>query len=195
MVRLIVAAVVALAFLAAVAALVTAIVLRRLSRRLLADTHTPLPGSVVDEIAGRRPTFTMTTTAHFAASPERVWGMLEEGAFSWMPFIPGVRYPHTNRGAGTVRKLDTVFFAADEQVLHHDPARRLTVVGIRTSVPLFVKSYVADFRLEQAQDGGTDVAWTVGGRPALFAFVPLSWTGPLIRPFARVVLQQLSTRL
>ncbi|WP_169810888.1 SRPBCC family protein [Nocardia amikacinitolerans] len=194
MVRLIITAAVGLAVLAAVAAAVTAIILRRRCRRLLADELAPLSGRAVDEMAERKPTFTMTTTARFAASPDRIWGGLEEGAFSWMPFIPGVRYPHAERGIGTVRKLDTVFFAADEQVLHHDPGRRLTVVGIRTSIPLFVQSYVADFRLEQS-GGGTEVIWTVGGRPALFAFVPLSWTAPLIRPFARVVLQRLATRI
>ncbi|RBO89443.1 SRPBCC family protein [Nocardia puris] len=195
MVRLVILALVAAAFVAALVALVTALVLRRRAQRVVRNEIAPFPDRTVAELAELRPTFTMTTDVHLDSPPERIWTALEEGAFSWIPFIPGIHYRGADRTPGAVRTLDAVFFAADEQVLRREEHRRLTVVGIRTSVPLFVQSYVADFRLTATSDGGTDLSWTVGGRPALFAFLPLSWTAPFIRPFAKVVLRRLTTAL
>ncbi|RDI45262.1 SRPBCC family protein [Nocardia mexicana] len=188
MIRLVIAAVVALAVLAGLIAVAVLVVLRRRTRTLLSHKATPLPDRDLEAILTARPTFAMTTTCHLHAPPQRVWNALEDGAFSWLPFINGIRYTGSDRGVGALRKLDTPLFAADEQVTHCRPHQRLTAVGIGTSIPLFAKSYVQDFELTPTSDGGTDLAWTVSGRPAVFAFLPLSWTALFIRPFARVAL-------
>ncbi|MFE3543738.1 SRPBCC family protein [Nocardia sp. NPDC059177] len=174
--------------LAAIGGLAVLLVLQRRATRLLDAEIPPVDDQVIRVLADRRPTFQMSVDQHFAATPWEVWGALEDGAFTWIPFIDGVTYRGPDRGEGTVRTLDAIVFAAAEQVTHRDPQTRLTVAGIRTSVPLLVQSYTMDFELTETPDGTTVLRWTVAGRPAIFAFVPLSWTAFFVRPFVRVVL-------
>ncbi|BDU05072.1 SRPBCC family protein [Nocardia cyriacigeorgica] len=179
----------------AIAGLIALVVLRVRARKLLSTTTEPESESLLRTLQSRRPTFEMTVVCRFDAPPERVYDALGEGAFSWLPLINGMRYQGSERGVGAMRTLDALLFASVEQVTRAEPGRRLTVVGVRTSVPLVVLTYQQDFRLEPTADGGTDVAWTVGGRPAIFAFLPASWAAPFVRPFARFALGRLSTRV
>ncbi|NEW29498.1 SRPBCC family protein [Nocardia cyriacigeorgica] len=179
----------------AIAGLIALIVLRARARKLLSAEIEPESETLLRTLRSRRPTFEMTVVRRFEAPTERVYDALGEGAFSWFPLIGGVRYQGRERGVGAVRTLDALLFAAAEQVVRAEPGRRLTVVGVRTSVPLVVLTYQQDFRLEPTADGGTEVSWTVGGRPAIFAFLPASWAAPFVRPFARFALGRLSTRV
>ncbi|TLF73563.1 SRPBCC family protein [Nocardia cyriacigeorgica] len=179
----------------AVAGLIALAILRARVRKLLSARAEPESETLLDTLQSRRPTFEMTVVCRFHAPPERIYDALGEGAFSWFPLINGIRYQRGERGVGAMRTLDALLFAAVEQVTRAEPGRRLTVVGVRTSVPLVVLTYQQDFRLEPTADGGTDVSWTVGGRPAIFAFLPASWVAPFVRPFARFALGRLSTRV
>ncbi|WP_280235687.1 SRPBCC family protein [Nocardia cyriacigeorgica] len=184
-----------LVVLGALAGLIALVVLRARARKLLSVDAEPEPESLIRTLRSRSPSFEMTLTRRFDAAPERVYNALCDGAFSWFPLINGIRYQSTDRGVGAVRTLDALLFASLEQVTHAEPGRRLTVVGVRTSVPLAVLTYQQDFRLRSVDGAGTEVSWTVGGRPAIFAFLPLSWAAPFVRPFARFALGRLSTRV
>ncbi|MFB7716698.1 SRPBCC family protein [Nocardia sp. NPDC056100] len=191
---LIVLAAVLVAVGAMLAVIIPTALLRR-ARRLIESDVPPADERALAEFAAQRPTFTMTVTNHLAAPPDKVWPVLENNAFSWIPMINGVSYADTDRAPGAVRKLDLLFFAAAEQVTHRSPGSRLSVTGIHTSIPVAVKSYTVDYQLRETDDGGTDLEWTIAGRPALFAFLPLSWTAVFIRPFARIIMAQLQSRL
>lgn len=184
-----------LVVLGAIAGLIALVVLRARARKLLSTRAEPESETVLRTLLARRPTFEMTAVCRFDAPPDRVYDALTEGAFSWFPLINGIRYQGTDRGVGALRTLDALLFASVEQVTHAEPGRRLTVAGIRTSVPLAVLTYRQDFRLAPTANGGTEVSWTVGGRPAIFAFLPASWAAPFVRPFARFALGRLSTRV
>ncbi|MEU8898807.1 SRPBCC family protein [Nocardia sp. NPDC048505] len=194
MIRLLLFVAIGVLVLGAIVAVVAPIVLRRRAERLLDTDIAPVDERTIQTREARRPTFTMTVTRRFAAPPEQVWSTLEAGAFGGIPIVDGVRYRDDERAPGTVRTLDLLLFAAAEQVTRRIPATRLSVAGIETSIPLLVDSYLQDFQLRETSQGGTDLTWTVAGRPAIFAFVPLSWTAVFIRPFARIVLGQLAAR-
>ncbi|MFD6397506.1 SRPBCC family protein [Nocardia sp. NPDC060249] len=173
---------------AAVGGLVVLLVLQRRAARLLGAETPPVGDHAIRLIESRRPTFQMSVEQDFAAMPWEVWSALEDGAFTWIPMIDGVTYRDLDRGPGTVRTLDAIVFAAAEQITRRDPHTRLSVAGIETSIPLLVKSYTMDFHLSQTPEGTTVLRWTIAGRPAVFAFLRLSWTAFFIRPFVRVVL-------
>ncbi|WP_336087295.1 SRPBCC family protein [Nocardia sp. SSK8] len=174
--------------LAAAGGLAALLVLQRLATRLLDAEIPPVDAAVVREIEAKRPSFRMSVDQHVPATPWEVWAALEDGAFTWVPFVDGVTYRGPDRDPGAVRTLDAIVFAAAEQVTRRDPRTRLTVAAIRTSVPLLVRSYTMDFALTETTDGTTVLRWTVAGRPGIFAFVPLSWTAVFVCPFVRVVL-------
>lgn len=175
---------------AVVGGLVVLIVLQRRAARLLGAATPPADDRTIRLLESRRQTFQMSGEQYFAAMPWQVWSALEEGACTWIPMIGGVTYRDHDRGPGTVRTLDAIVFAAAEQVTRRDSCTRLSVVGIETSIPLLVKSYTMDFRLTETSAGATVLRWTIAGRPAVFAFVPLSWTAVFIRPFVQVVLRR-----
>ncbi|MFD5177638.1 SRPBCC family protein [Nocardia sp. NPDC058379] len=168
--------------------LVVLLVLQRRAVRLRATEIAPVDDPTIRLLESRRPTFQMTVEQYFPAMPWEVWSALEDGAFTWIPMIDGVSYRDQARGPGTVRTLDAIVFAAAEQVTRRDPHTRLSVAAVKTSIPLFVESYTMDFQLTETPDGATLLRWTIAGRPAVFAFVPLSWTAPFLRPFVQVVL-------
>ncbi|MGW6725703.1 SRPBCC family protein [Nocardia sp. NPDC055029] len=173
---------------AAVGGLIVLLGLQRRAARLLGADISPVDDHAIRLIESRRPTFQMSVEQHFAAMPWEVWSALEDGAFTWIPMIDGVTYRDQERGPGTVRTLDAIVFAAAEQVTRCDPHTRLSVAAIKTSIPLLVKSYTMDFQLTETPEGATVLRWTIAGRPAVFAFIGLSWTAFFIRPFVRVVL-------
>ncbi|MFF2551218.1 SRPBCC family protein [Nocardia sp. NPDC058058] len=191
---LIVLAAVLVAVGAMLAVIIPAALLRR-ARRLIESDIPPVDEQVLTEFEAVRPTFTMTVVNQFAAPPDRVWSVLENEAFSWIPMMDGVRYADTARTPGTVRKLGLLFFAAAEQVTRRVPNARLSVIGIHTSVPPVVKFYTVDYQLRETSEGGTELTWTIAGRPALLSFIPLSWAAVFVRPFARIIMDQLQSRL
>ncbi|MBW0271641.1 hypothetical protein ATM97_12860 [Nocardia sp. MH4] len=173
---------------AAGAGLAAVVVAQRRAARLLGTEIPPVDDQAILLIETRRPTFRMTVEQHFPALPWEVWSALEDGAFTWIPMIEGVTYRDQRRGPGTVRTLDGIVFAAAEQVTRRDPHTWLSVAGIKTSIPLLIESYTMDFDLTETSDGTTVLRWTIAGRPAIFAFLRLSWTALFLRPFVRVVL-------
>ncbi|MFI5499533.1 hypothetical protein ACIA5E_10755 [Nocardia asteroides] len=168
--------------------LVVLLVLQRRAARLLGAEIPPVDDPTIRLLESRRPTFQMSVEQYFAAVPWEVWSALEDGAFTWIPMIDGVTYRDQERGPGTVRTLDAIVFAAAEQVTRREPHTRLSVAAVKTSIPLLVESYTMDFQLTETPEGATVLRWTIAGRPAVFAFVPLSWTAFIVRPFVRVVL-------
>ncbi|MEU0538351.1 SRPBCC family protein [Nocardia sp. NPDC005978] len=161
---------------------------------IVRDTVLPLCRDDLKPLLRQTHSFRVTTRHHFAAEPSRVYAALEQGAFSWLPLTAGISYPTPARGVGAARSFSTYLFAATEQVLSDNPSEHLSTIGFRTSIPLLVHSYRQDYQLVPDATG-TTVTWTLRGRPGILAFVPLRWTAPLVRPFTRLALARLSSRL
>lgn len=185
--------VVALAALALFTALTAATLLHRRARALASDTAS-LDDQAVQRIRQQKPSFTMTTTRHLNADAHKIFTALQQGAFSWLPLTTGITYPTPDRGVGATRTFTTYFFSATEQVVTNDPDNHLSTVAIRTSIPLLLTTYTQDFTLTP-DASGTTITWTLTARPALFAFFPLSWTAPFLRPFTRYALSRIATHL
>jgi uncharacterized protein YndB with AHSA1/START domain len=126
----------------------------------------------------------IVATARSAASPERVFAVLEDGPGwkDWAGFPlaeyerEGTPGPH---GVGAVRRLGNRFASTREEVVAYDPPRHFAY-RILSGLP--VKEYRADVTLTPDRTG-TTIDWAS-------TFVPkVPGTGWLLAPFLRMFLR------
>ncbi|QLY34773.1 SRPBCC family protein [Nocardia huaxiensis] len=192
----IVAAVVVI--LGGIAAGITLLVMRAWTKKVLAGEGyelQPVSSEFVDQFLSEGASFVVSAEREFPYPPQKVWDALQlNGTFSWIPLINGIRYRDDYRREGAMRTFDGLLVAAEERVVTMAPGSRLTVTGVKASVPVVLKSFIEDYRLAETENG-TRLTWTLAFRPRFGAFVPLRWTAPFIRPFARIGIKGLAARI
>jgi uncharacterized protein YndB with AHSA1/START domain len=133
-----------------------------------------------------------STTAHSAASPERVYAVLADGP-GWKdwagPMIGHASWEATGDpdpgGPGAIRVLGRPPFVSREQIVETDPPRHLAYI-VLSGLP--VRSYRADVRLVP-EGTGTRIEWE--GR--VEASIPGS--GALLAAFLRQTISGFARRL
>lgn len=97
----------------------------------------------------------------FSASPERVFEALSDhaGMGAWLPLPVRVPVPTPGGGVGTVRSIQAGPLRIDEEVLEHDPPRRI-VYTICNRVP-GIRAHRGEIDVQPAIRGGSEVRWRV----------------------------------
>lgn len=190
--------VVVLGALGALAALIALAVIMSWNKRFVAGGgHTLTPVLDVDarNFIDRNASFVVTADCDFDQSPDVIWKVLtDNGVFSWIPFVEGVRYADDFGAVGTRRILSTPILRIEEQIVGREESSRLTVTGTRVSIPLVLKTVAEEYRLTPTAAGGTRVSWTIAAQPKFGLGRPLSLAKPFVRPFAKAGLKGLGKR-
>lgn len=140
-------------------------------------------------------TFRVTVRREFPFPPHKVWDALQlDGAFSWIPFVGGIRYLDDYRREGATRTFDATLFACAEKVVTVAPHKQLGVTGTRISIPFAIDAFAQDYRLAETT-GGSALTWTIAFRPRLGAGLPLRWAAPFVRPFLSAAIKGLTSRI
>lgn len=130
-------------------------------------------------------------TAESAASPQRVFAVVADGAgwSAWAgPLVPQSRWEREGTpapgGVGAVRQLGLGPASSREEIVAYDPPHHLGYVVLRG---LPTKSYRADVHLEPTAAGGTRIRWSASFEPAVAASAPLvgAFLRRTVRGFAR----------
>lgn len=187
-----------LVVLGAIAAGITAFLLRGWAKGVLAGggfTVDRLDAEQIDALLGERRAFVVTARREFPYPPHKIFDALQlNGTFSWIPLVNGIRYRDDYRREGALRTFDGTLFACEEKIVTMAPNRRLTATGTNLSIPFAVTAFAEDYQLTETE-GGTVLAWTIAVRPRFGGFLPLRWAAPFIRPFLTLGIRGLTTRV
>lgn len=154
-----------------------------------------VPSDCVDDYIDNEARFILTMRRKYPAPPEKVWAALtRDGAFSWIPFVHGIRYVGDARRTGAMRTADSTFAALVERVVALTAGREIIVSGTRFSIPLLLDSYVTKYSVVQ-KDSGSELIMTVAARPRDGLTVPLWLISPILRQGGNIGLRGLASRL
>ena len=138
-------------------------------------------GIFVDTLAS----FSVTSQVAFPDSPERLWkALLNERAYSWLPFVKGVSYLDDQQSVGSRRAILGTFLALQEQIIAFEEGRR--VAFSVTGASLYgLAAGIQEYVITPTSNGGSLLTWTVAGSPKFVGFLPLRLTTPFVRPFMK----------
>ena len=180
--------------------LITLLLLRRWTKAVLSGGGSPVKPITSEKAADffdrKASSFVVTTERDFAHSPDLVFAALDnDGLFSWIPFVDGIRYNNGSRGVGTTRTFDSKLFATAERVVSYEAGHKITLTGDRVSIPIVVKSFAQEYKVTPNGNGGTALKWTIAAHPRLGGLIPLRVCAPIVRPFAKAGIRGLDSRI
>jgi uncharacterized membrane protein len=129
--------------------------------------------------------FSVTSQVAFPHSPERLWtALLDERAYSWLPFVKGVSYLDDQQSVGSRRAVVGTFLALQEQIIAFEEGQRIAFSV--TGASLYgLAAGVQEYVITPTAKGGSLLTWTVAGSPKFVGFLPLRLTSPFVRPFMK----------
>ena len=138
-------------------------------------------GIFVDSVAS----FSVTSQVAFPQSPEQLWkALLDERAYSWVPFMKGVAYLDNQQSVGSRRAVLGTFVVVQEQIVALEEDKRIAFSV--TGASLYgLAAGVQEYIITPTAKGGSLLTWTVAGSPKFVGFLPLRFTAPFVRPFLK----------